>query len=278
MPRLTSSDCEGAGEVFQVVSDSDIRAKQPLSSFWSGSSAYLTVSSQLHLEASGLGLGRVWTLNPAFRAEGSATNRHLAEFWMLEAEMYFTGLSGILDVTEGMIKAGINSALAGGEDMELLGDSQHLSTLRSMVEGGAWKRITYHEAHDLLAQAPEGTFEVQPSASEGLASEHERYLASRLGPVFVTHYPLSQKAFYMKRSSASPAKEGAETLVECFDLLIPNLGELVGGSVREHRPEALAQTMEDLNCPNDLNEKLGWYVEDLKKYGGAVDHAGFGMG
>ncbi len=87
--------------MFQVVSDSDVRGKAPLTSFWSGSAAYLTVSSQLHLEAAGLGLGRVWTCNPAFRAEGSATNRHLAEFWMWEAEMYFTDLDGILDVTEG---------------------------------------------------------------------------------------------------------------------------------------------------------------------------------
>lgn len=269
-PVLTSSDCEGAGEVFQVVSDKDVRAKQPLGSFWSGSSAYLTVSSQLHLEAVGLGLGRVWTLNPAFRAEGSATNRHLAEFWMLEAEMYFTDLAGILDVTEGMIKAGIRAALGAAEDMDLLTDSDHLATLKRIAEEGAWRRITYHEALDILAGAPASTFEIAPSAEEGLASEHERYLASRLGPVFVTHYPLAQKAFYMKRAEAG--------LVECFDLLIPSLGELVGGSVREHRPASLAQNLTDLGCDARLKEKLAWYLEDLKRYGGAVDHAGFGLG
>lgn len=275
-PVLTSSDCEGAGEVFQVVADSDVRAGQALASFWSGTAAYLTVSSQLHLEAAGLGLGRVWTLNPAFRAEGSATNRHLSEFWMLEAEMYFTDLAGVLDVTEGMIKAGILSALAGSGDMELLGDAAHLSSLERIANTPSWKRITYHEAHELLASAPSGTFDVQPNAEHGLASEHERYLAASLGPVFVTHYPLAQKAFYMKRASSDP-KAGVP-LVECFDLLIPNLGELVGGSVREHRPEMLAQNLQELNCDAAMQEKLGWYIDDLKKFGGAVDHAGFGMG
>ncbi|SPO30647.1 related to Asparaginyl-tRNA synthetase [Ustilago trichophora] len=279
-PILTSSDCEGAGEVFQVVSESDVRTKQPLTSFWSGSSAYLTVSSQLHLEAAGLGLGRVWTLNPAFRAEGSATNRHLCEFWMLEAEMYFTDLDGILDVTEGMIKAGISNTLGGVEDMELLGDQAHLSTLKGVVEG-KWKRITYHEAHSLLASAPEGTFLVQPKLDQGLSSEHERFLASSLGPVFVTHYPLSQKAFYMKRappSSCSSSSSARDTLVECFDLLIPSLGELVGGSVREYRSGCLERNLFDLGCNDTVKQRLAWYLEDLKLFGGGVQHSGFGMG
>ncbi|GAC94798.1 asparagine-tRNA ligase [Pseudozyma hubeiensis SY62] len=273
-PVLTSSDCEGAGEVFRVAADSDLRGKQGLDSFWSGTQAYLTVSSQLHLEAAGLGLGRVWTCNPAFRAEGSATNRHLAEFWMLEAEMYFTDLNGILDVTEGMIRAGIESALAAGEDMELLADKDHLAMLEGITRGGGWKRITYHQAHELLSSAPLNTFEVTPHVDAGLASEHERYLAAQLGPVFVTHYPLEQKAFYMKRYDA----ESAQTLVECFDLLIPKVGELVGGSVREHRPEQLERNLTDLGCGGAMKDKLGWYLEDLKKFGGAVEHAGFGMG
>lgn len=283
-PVLTASDCEGAGEVFQVGSASDIAAKEDLNSFWGGNQAYLTVSSQLHLEAAGLGLGRVWTTNPAFRAEGSATNRHLAEFWMVEAEMYFTDLPGILDVTEGMVKSAINTALQEVEDMEPLADQEHLSMLQKVVEGN-WKRITYHQAHELLSSAPGNTFSIPPSIEDGLASEHERYLASKLGPVFVTHYPLTQKAFYMKQSSSSPPspspssspRDEEEVLVECFDLLIPNLGELVGGSVREHRPNQLEQNLTDLKA-EELKEKLGWYVQDLKKYGGAVEHAGFGMG
>uniref|UniRef100_V5GSD9 asparagine--tRNA ligase n=2 Tax=Kalmanozyma brasiliensis (strain GHG001) TaxID=1365824 RepID=V5GSD9_KALBG len=273
-PVLTSSDCEGAGEVFQVGSDADVRSGRALGTFWSGSPAYLTVSSQLHLEAAGLGLGRVWTCNPAFRAEGSATNRHLAEFWMLEAEMYFTDLAGMLDVTEGMIKAGIRGALQGEEDMEALGDSAHLDMLQGVLDG-EWKRITYHQAHDLLAKAPAETFEVAPDINAGLASEHERYLAAQLGPVFVTHYPLSQKAFYMKRC---PSSADGETLVECFDLLIPSLGELVGGSVREHRRDELMQNVADLGGADSTKEALGWYMNDLKKFGGAVEHAGFGMG
>ncbi|KIS67512.1 uncharacterized protein UMAG_04607 [Mycosarcoma maydis] len=271
-PVLTSSDCEGAGEVFQVVADSDARSKHDPAAFWSGSHAYLSVSSQLHLEAAGLGLGRVWTCNPAFRAEGSATNRHLAEFWMLEAEMYFTDLAGILHVTEQMIKAGITAALAGTQDMELLADEAHLSMLASVATAQAWKRITYHEAHQLLSHAPAGTFECAPHVDSGLASEHERYLAAHFGPVFVTHYPLSQKAFYMKRYSSCP------TLVECFDLLIPSLGELVGGSVREHRRSSLTENLAELACGVAMSDKLAWYLDDLKKFGGALDHAGFGMG
>ncbi|KAI3484894.1 hypothetical protein L1887_51948 [Cichorium endivia] len=242
-PVLTASDCEGAGEVFQVVADADVRAQQPMQSFWSGKPAYLTVSSQLHLEAAGLGLGRVWTLNPAFRAERSATNRHLVEFWMAEVEMYFTGLDGILDVTEGMVKAAIRSALEGAEDMEVLGDEQHRLRLQDTVP---------------------------PSEEGGLASEHEKYLAAQLGPVFVTHYPLAHKAFYMKRAAPLEAH-----LVECFDLLIPELGELVGGSVREHRSDVLADNLQQLGASAD---KLGWYTDELKQFGGAVQHAGFGNG
>lgn len=269
-PVITSSDCEGAGEVFSVIAD----PKDP-TAFWGGNAAYLTVSSQLHLEAAGLGLGRVWTLNPAFRAEGSATNRHLAEFWMLEVEMYFTNLEGILDVTEGMIRSSIQAALAGVEDMELLADDAHLSHLRSLAEKeGAWKRITYCQAHELLSQAPTGTFEKPPKVEDGLGSEHERYLASLLGPVFVTHYPLSQKAFYMKRA---PKEEG-EVLVEAFDLLIPSIGELVGGSVREHRPDELARNIKDLGAKEADMDGLRWYTEDLKRFGGGVEHAGFGLG
>ncbi|TKY88935.1 hypothetical protein EX895_002176 [Sporisorium graminicola] len=280
-PILTSSDCEGAGEVFQVVADSDVRSAQALTSFWSGSSAYLTVSSQLHLEAAGLGLGRVWTCNPAFRAEGSATNRHLAEFWMLEVEMYFTDLKGILDATEGMIRAGIRSALKGAEDMELLADEDHLKMLRGVIDReGTWQRITYQQAFEMLSKAPRGAFDVDPHPDHGLASEHERWLASELGPVFVTHYPLDQKAFYMKRACSSPA---TPTLVECFDLLIPALGELVGGSVREHRPASLAQNLRDLaknSGEKDAGgmDNLGWYLDDLKRFGGSVEHAGFGLG
>ncbi|PWY98070.1 asparaginyl-tRNA synthetase [Testicularia cyperi] len=269
-PILTSSDCEGAGEVFQVGADTDVRAAQPLSSFWSGSPAYLTVSSQLHLEAVGLGLARTWTLNPAFRAEGSATNRHLAEFWMLEAEAYFVGLDEILHVAEDSIKGGIRNALAAEEDLQILGDQTHVAALQNVLQQ-PWRRITYDEAHQLLASAPEGTFANPPSAKDGLGSEHEKHLASKLGPVFVTHYPTSQKAFYMKRAE----QEGR---VECFDLLIPGIGELVGGSVREHRPDMLSKTLDEFAINQATREKLGWYIEDLKKFGGAVPHAGFGLG
>lgn len=285
-PVLTASDCEGAGEVFQVCSASDLTSAKKdgdWSAFWSGTKAYLTVSSQLHLEAAGLGLGRVWTMNPAFRAEGSATNRHLAEFWMVEAEIYFINLQAILDLTEAMLKHAVRAAMESGqEDLESLAGQKHLDILKQVVQA-EWKRITYHQAHQLLGEAPANTFSIQPRVQDGLASEHERYLSALLGPVFVTHYPIGLKAFYMKRSGFPTASASAsassqeESLVECFDLLFPNLGELVGGSVREHRPEELEKNLNELRA-DDLKEKLAWYIQDLKQYGGSVQHAGFGMG
>ncbi|EPQ31162.1 uncharacterized protein PFL1_01350 [Pseudozyma flocculosa PF-1] len=344
-PVLTSSDCEGAGEVFQVVAESDVRSlsssspsssspasapspaglvstslQQRLSSFWSSAPAYLTVSSQLHLEAIGLGLSRVWTMNPAFRAEGSATNRHLAEFWMLEAELYWTTLGAdegnaaalgrLMDCCEGVIKAGIRRALEGSEraqeDMELLAppapppsdgggraaSEGHVEMLRRILLQPSWKRLSYTDAIELLRRHHHsqpgtgengGVFAFEPRWGEGLASEHERYLASPLafdGPVFVTDFPRSIKAFYMRANDdadAQPQQQQEEAArregtVACFDLLIPKVGELVGGSLREERREVL----ESRAAGGDVSA-LRWYTDDLRRYGGAP-HGGFGLG
>ncbi|KAN0062541.1 asparaginyl-tRNA synthetase [Thecaphora frezii] len=340
-PILTSSNCEGAGEVFQVVADSDVRSTasaspsssaspvtmsesqgQPvlqkrLSAFWSSSPAYLTVSSQLHLEAVGLGLSRVWTLNPAFRAEGSATNRHLAEFWMLEAEMYWTAMEAregssaalgrLIDCCEGVVKAAMRRALDGpawgtpedityllqpNNDVEGVG---YLATLRRILDTPRWTRITYTDAIELLRKkhfegvegadagvgtAGEGYFAFEPVWGEGLASEHERYLASSQvfdGPVFVTDFPRAIKAFYM-RSNASDAdlaagRQNERETVACFDLLIPKVGELVGGSLREERQHVLEARLPS----GGVKAALEWYTDDLRRYGGAP-HGGFGLG
>ena len=293
---LTSSDCEGAGEVFQIVADADVRAitgtgtgtAEPssigpkLASFWSGAPAYLTVSSQLHLEAIGLGLSRVWTLNPAFRAEGSATNRHLAEFWMLEAEMYWTSgdedgrsaMHTIMDCTEGMVKAGLRAAMGdpgsrAREDLLLAAPGEaHLRMLEHVVST-RWPRLSYTQALEQLRQEQQQEQGSAPEWGAGLASEHERLLAAQAGvPVFVTDFPRDTKPFYMR---ANP--DGCTAA--CFDLLLPGLGELVGGSVREERPARLRDNL--VRAGLAASPSLAWYTDHLRTYGSAP-HAGFGLG
>ncbi|PWN48650.1 asparaginyl-tRNA synthetase [Violaceomyces palustris] len=281
-PVITSSDCEGAGEVFQIVSDSDVKStlQDRISSFWSNSPAYLTVSSQLHLEAISLGLNRVWTYLPVFRAEGSSTNRHLSEFWMMEAEFCEDGLETLMDCAEGVIKSCIRQAL-GGEQVDLGASTLERLSKISQRET-RWKRLTYTEAVEILqsdshergGSTPSAIpFEKPPKWGESLSSDHEKYLAQRFGgPVFVSRYPKALKPFYMRRDEGGKV-EGRET-VACFDLLVPKVGELVGGSLREEREEVLKA---DLANQSKLTERLAWYVEDLRRYGGSP-HGGFGLG
>ncbi|WFD30066.1 asparagine--tRNA ligase [Malassezia sp. CBS 17886] len=308
-PVVTSSDCEGGGEIFRVVADTDVAAapaplqRAHLTQFWNGHDAYLSVSTQLHLEAYALGLSRVWTFCPVFRAEGSSTNRHLAEFWMCEAELCWTppgadGLAMLMDCVEGVLRAAAASAsgiAAGGEpaaerhaqrahdDMRLLlrDDADRTSFSR------AWPRITYTDAvRALRAHHRTHPFEHEPVWGTSLRSEHERWLAADAGvPVFVTDYPSAGKPFYMRQNSERvpvtadlrPGAVGAsETTVSCFDLLVPGVGELVGGSMREEREDTLAQRMTSLGLSGST-PSMAWYTEDLRRYGGAP-HGGFGIG
>jgi asparaginyl-tRNA synthetase len=261
---------------------------------------YLTVSNQLHLEALAQSVGKVWTLSPTFRAEKSDTPRHLSEFYMLEAELAFVeDLSDVMDVVERMLRAvasGLEDSYIGQELLEVRAhdhkeDSTALSrtTLAQRWKGliaGPWPRITYDDAIQLLKDAvaqDQVQFDFAPQYQQGLQTEHERFLAESIGeggPIFVTDYPRSIKPFYMAPSTSSSTK--APT-VACFDLLVPEICELVGGSMREHRLPELQRSMEDhglkdvSGSQSELQDgSLQWYT-DLRRYG-SVPHGGFGLG
>ena len=321
-PIITSSDCEGAGEVFSVSPNTPVPYVNRGNDA-SGSNTgeffkdpkFLTVSSQLHLEAFVHEHPGVWTLSPTFRAEKSDTPRHVSEFWMLEVEMRTESLEDVMDLVEEMIRSlsselqnlGILKELVaayrreGGLDR--LEGSQCSELLDQRWKGLAqpsWPRITYHDALQQLRNAEESekaVFQYEPSWSSGLQLEHERYIARTIGqgsPVFVTDYPQDLKPFYMLPSlSRSGDDRIRNTTVACFDLLLPEVCEVVGGSLREHRLQNLAQSMHsrDLDAlpggrlnaesgnamPHSTeSSNLNWYV-DLRRYG-SVPHGGFGLG
>ncbi|TIB75281.1 putative asparaginyl-tRNA synthetase [Wallemia mellicola] len=250
-PIITSSDCEGAGEVFEV------RHPTKSEKFF-GRDAYLSVSTQLHLEAISSGFSRVYTLSPTFRAEGSQTNRHLAEFWMLEAELSFVeDLETVMQVVENSIKSSVKNL------------TEHSEGIPSMSVDSDWPRLTYTEAIEILKKRHEDApFQYIPEWGASLQSEHERYLADTYygRPLFVTDYPENIKPFYMR------VNDDGKT-VSCFDLLAPGIGELAGGSLREERLQVLEDKMSTAGLDR---ETYGWYV-DLRRFG-SVPHGGFGIG
>ncbi|OBZ67426.1 Asparagine--tRNA ligase [Grifola frondosa] len=247
-PILTSNDCEGAGETFKIAPSSppSILTSEAKPAEYFGHPAYLTVSSQLHLEALATAISRVYTLSPCFRAERSQTNRHLAEFWMLEAEWAFTsGLDDICQVVEDLLKHSLNKNL---DTMGILwqgGDQSKWLALQNIAQSDPrWTRISYDQAVKELTryQAVTKEFVFEPAWGKSLQSEHERWIAEKLvnGPVFVTDYPAELKPFYMRLNDDGKT-------VACFDLLIPHLGELVGGSLREERHGLLEGALERHN-------------------------------
>lgn len=287
-PIITSSDCEGAGEVFTISSNSAKESQQKSEpegevqvEHFFRTPKYLTVSAQLHLEALAQAVNKVWTLSPTFRAEKSDTARHLSEFYMLEAEQCFTNdLADVMNVVEGMLRIvarDLQQSKVGQELLQVRASNQAPSEDDNAVSADElkwrwacmastnWPRVTYQDAVNELKGAG---FDV--SYEEGLETAHERWLAQHFGggtPVFVTDYPAVQKPFYM-----IPSKDKAET-VACFDLLVPDLAELVGGSMREHRSQELLEAMQGKGV---AGKHLEWY-EDLRKYG-SVPHGGFGLG
>ena len=291
-PIITSSDCEGAGETFRVQAGT---SKDPFSE----SEQYLTVSSQLHLEAFAQALGNVWALSPTFRAERSDTSRHLSEFYMLEAEMSFVDdMEEVMDFIQKMLSSVVrelNQSDAWKEldnfrlhprdpaERQSMADLDDREALKrrwnGMLSAGRWPRITYTQAIEMLSQKG-SNFEFPPTWGKGLQSEHEKHLAETVGydrernayvPVFVTHYPQAIKAFYMRQTQDSPAQG---SVFDCFDLIVPDLGELAGGSMREHRPEALSENM--TNFFETQPASLDWYT-DLRRWG-SPPHGGFGIG
>ncbi|KAJ2859027.1 asparaginyl-tRNA synthetase [Coemansia aciculifera] len=268
-PALTANDCEGGGETFNVVT---LGTEHPESDFF-GKRVNLTVSGQLHLEVFAGAFKRVYTLNPAFRAEPSQTGRHLSEFWMLEAECAFVdSLSTLVGVEEEMVRSTTQFLVdnAGAELDFFARDNERLAQLvRRLTDQKPYARITYTEAIDILQRADAvANFVFKPRWGQGLQSEHERYLATLHfeGPVFVTDYPAAIKPFYML-----PNPDGRT--VACMDLLVPGPCELLGGSLREHDYSRLKRAIEAQGFEEG---SLDWYL-NLRKYG-TTPHAGFGMG
>lgn len=274
-PIITGVDAEGAGEVFKVTTldiDKPHRkeGKVDYTRDYFGRDAYLCVTGQLEAECFACGMGAVYTFGPTFRSENSNTSRHLSEFWMVEPEMAFADLDEIADLAMDYIKFLIQAALKEcPEEMlffQRFYDKNLIDRLKGVLETGA-KKITYTEAIDILIKSKE-SFEYSVSWDEGLQTEHERYLCEKHfnGPVIVTDYPKEIKAFYMRQN------EDGKT-VRAMDILVPGVGEIIGGSQREERYEVLKSRMEEVGLKQ---EDYDWYL-DLRKYG-TVEHSGFGLG
>ncbi len=275
-PLISCSDCEGAGEMFKVTTldlndipkteDGDIDYGEDFFQ----KPAYLTVSGQLQAETMALAFGKVYTFGPTFRAEKSYTQRHAAEFWMIEPEMAFAELSDNMYVAEAMIKYVINYVLDNcKQEIEFLNKfiDKELVERLTAVAGSDFGRVTYTDAIKMLEEHND-EFEYKVSWGCDLQTEHERYLTEKIfkKPVFVTDYPKEIKAFYMRLN------DDGKTVAAC-DCLVMGIGEIIGGSQREERLDLLESRIKELGLdPEDYS----WYL-DLRRYGG-VKHSGFGLG
>jgi asparaginyl-tRNA synthetase len=275
-PIITGSDCEGAGEMFRVSTidpenlPRDEQGKVDYTKDFFGKETNLTVSGQLEAETYAMAFRNVYTFGPTFRAENSNTPRHAAEFWMIEPEMAFADLNDDMKLAEEMLKYLINYLLEQApEELEFFNsfiDKGLLDRLK-LVAGSDFGHIAYTEAIELLKKE-NSRFEYPVEWGSDLQTEHERYLTEQIfkKPVFVTDYPKDIKAFYMRQNDDNRT-------VAAMDLLVPGVGEIIGGSQREERLELLEQRMKELELPE---EDYWWYL-DLRKFGGAR-HAGFGLG
>jgi asparaginyl-tRNA synthetase len=274
-PVITGSDCEGAGELFRVTTLNPLHltAKGRKTTFlddFFGAESNLTVSGQLSAEMFALSLGDVYTFGPTFRAENSNTSRHVAEFWMIEPEMAFCDLTGNMEMGERLIKHLIAFAIDNcSEDLDLFArfvDKQLLQTLENIV-ASEFVRLTYKDAVDILIAA-KASFNFPVAYGADLHSEHERFLTEKKfqKPVIIYDYPKTIKPFYMRLN------DDDET-VGAMDILVPRIGELIGGSQREERLDVLERQMERFDLPKD---NYWWYL-DSRRYG-TVPHSGFGLG
>ncbi len=268
-PIITASDCEGAGEMFRVVTMDGEVVKSGEEEFFA-KPAYLTVSGQLEGETFACALSNIYTFGPTFRAENSHTSRHASEFWMIEPEMAFCDLDADMDLAEAMIRYLVSDALETcAEDLGFFNQfiDKGLIERLELVRDKAFERVPYTEAVELLKASGE-TFEFPVEYGLNLQSEHERYLTEKhfRCPTTVYNYPKEIKPFYMRKN------EDGKT-VAAMDLLVPGIGEIVGGSQREERLDVLLANIKD----HGLEESgYDWYV-DLRRYG-TVPHAGFGLG
>jgi asparaginyl-tRNA synthetase len=267
-PIITGSDCEGSGEMFKVTT-LDPGEKDPSLDFFQ-KNAYLTVSGQLEAEVYACSLSDVYTFGPTFRAENSHTSRHLAEFWMIEPEMAFADLNDSINCAEAYIKSIIKIVLEEcSDDMKFFNqfiEKGLIEKLEKIIKND-FERISYTEAISILTKAPK-KFEYSVKWGQDLQSEHERYLCETIfqKPVVVTDYPKEIKAFYMRQN------DDLKT-VAAMDILVPNVGELVGGAQREERLDILKTKMQEHN----LKDKDYWWYLELREYG-SVFHSGFGVG
>lgn len=268
-PLITASDCEGAGEMFRVTT-LDPATKETGTDDFFGRPTYLTVSGQLEAETYACALGNVYTFGPTFRAENSNTSRHLAEFWMIEPEMAFVDLAGDADLAEDFLRHLFQAVLErGGRDLAFFeqriapGLQARLSTLAEKP----FTRISYTDAITALQESGKD-FDYPPEWGIDLQTEHERFLTEQVfdGPVIVLDFPTAIKPFYMR------VNENQKT-VAAMDVLLPGVGEIIGGSQREERPDQLLTRM---NACGIKPEDYWWYM-DLRRFG-TVPHSGFGLG
>ncbi len=276
-PIITASDCEGGGAMFRVTTiDPDappkFEGKVDYTKDFFNKPAYLTVSGQLQGEAFACALGKIYTFGPTFRAENSNTPRHLAEFWMIEPEMAFYELTDNMDLAEAFLKRIISDAMKFClEDLrffaEKLDNNKELFTKLENVLNNPFKRVSYTEGVDILLKSGK-TWEYPVSWGVDLQSEHERYLAEQhfKCPVILYDYPRTLKPFYMKVN-------GDNKTVRAMDVLVPGVGEIIGGSQREERLDVLESRMKEQGLEP---EAYSWYL-DLRRYG-TVPHSGFGLG
>jgi asparaginyl-tRNA synthetase len=271
-PIITTSDCEGAGEMFTVttLTPTELARSEPYAADFFGRRAGLTVSGQLQAEVYALALGRVYTFGPTFRAENSNTSRHLAEFWMLEPEIAFCDLEGDIDCAETLLRHLVHHVLGQcAQELELFERFLAPGLCRRLEDFAArsFARMSYSEAVTILAGCGQ-PFELPVQWGADLQSEHERYLCEQVvnGPLVLTDYPAAIKPFYMRRNDDGRT-------VAAMDILVPGIGEIVGGSQREER---LAPLQGALATAGLDPVTYDWYL-DLRRYGSAP-HAGFGLG
>ena len=275
-PIITTGDAEGAGDIFNVTTidfdnvSRDDEGKVDFNEDFFGEKAGLTVSGQLEAELLATALGDVYTFGPTFRAENSNTSRHASEFWMMEPEMAFCNLDEMMDLIEEFIKYLFQYALdEAAEEMKFFNENindSRIETLKSIIDAD-FGRITYTEAVDILKEADQD-FEFPVEWGNDLQSEHERYLTEKYfeKPIMVTDYPKEIKSFYMRLNDDNKT-------VAAVDCLVPQVGEIIGGSQREERYDVLIERMKE----DDMNlEKYDWFTE-IRKYG-SVPHSGFGLG
>jgi asparaginyl-tRNA synthetase len=275
-PLITASDAEGAGAMFRVTTMEEATAQRTDSgeldyaSDFFGRPAFLTVSGQLNAEIYATALDRVYTFGPTFRAENSHTTRHLSEFWMVEPEVAFCDLECNAELAESFLKRVLADVLAAcGEDMAFFDKRIQPGVIEQLqgVIDTPFVRVSYSEAIEQLVASGK-SFEFRPEWGSDLQSEHEKFLTEEVygGPVVVTDYPREIKAFYMKQNP------DGET-VRAMDILVPRLGEIIGGSERESDLGALETRIRELG----LNEEDYWWYLDLRRFG-TVPHSGFGLG